>query len=293
MRELVGIAALFVTAFGVALGAQNRPSPTSLQRTETREFTSIVNGRSYRVSVSLPEAYTQDVVARFPVVYLTDANWVFALTVQAHYLLRLGKLIPDAIFVGISPSGADDFNNTAAAREFDLTPTLLPDKERQDSVTYGHEVRTGGAPNFLHVISEELIPDIDRTYRTTRDRTYIGYSLGGLFGAYALFHSPDTFNRMILVSPSLWWDEGYAAKDEERYAGAHKSLPVRLFMSDGELESDQMLGTMRRMADVLTGRHYQGLDLHTRILEGESHMSTFPVAVTRGLRTVFADNSTP
>ena len=26
----------------------------------------------------------------------------------------------------------------------------------------------------------------------------------------------------------------------------------------------------------------------TRIFEGEQHLSTFPVAVTRGLRTVFA-----
>jgi predicted alpha/beta superfamily hydrolase len=136
---------------------------------------------------------------------------------------------------------------------------------------------------------DEMIPDIERQYRTTSDRTYIGYSLGGLFGAYVLFHAPDTFKRMILVSPSLWWDNGVEFKDEERFAADHKSLPVRLFMSVGELETDQMLGSMRRMANALADRDYRGLELQTRILEGESHMSTFPVAVTRGLKTVFAE----
>ena len=69
--------------------------------------------------------------------------------------------------------------------------------------------------------------------------------------------------------------------------GTHKSLPVRLFMSVGELETDRMVGSMKRLAQALMSRHYEGLDLHPRIFEGESHPSTFPVAVTRGLKTVF------
>jgi hypothetical protein len=52
-----------------------------------------------------------------------------------------------------------------------------------------------------------------------------------------------------------------------------------------------MLAGVRRFEDVLTERHYQGLVLATRILEGERHLSTFPVAVTRGLRTVFDGGS--
>ena len=62
-------------------------------------------------------------------------------------------------------------------------------------------------------------------------------------------------------------------------------------MSVGELESDTMLGPIRRFETMLTERHYQGLDVTTRIFEGEQHLSTFPVAVTRGLTMVFAEAS--
>jgi predicted alpha/beta superfamily hydrolase len=117
--------------------------------------------------------------------------------------------------------------------------------------------------------------------------------LGGLFGAYALFQSPDTFKRMILVSPSLWWDDDLPFKQEETYAASHKELPVHLFMSDGELEVYNMIGPMRQLASKLASRKYKGLDVQTRIFEGENHTSTFPVAVTRGLKTVFAEESKP
>jgi predicted alpha/beta superfamily hydrolase len=106
-----------------------------------------------------------------------------------------------------------------------------------------------------------------------------------------MFQSPETFQRLILVSPSLFWDGNVIFKNEEAYAASHKTLPVRIFMSVGEQETDTMLAGVRRFEDVLTERHYQGLVLATRILEGERHLSTFPVAVTRGLRTVFDGGS--
>lgn len=296
MRRILVVLVLTVLGQGTPPLAQDKLVPVSLPRSESREFTSKINGRQYSVFVSLPPAYTQNADARYPVIYVTDANLVFGMTVQTHSLLSYGNIVPDALIVGIVRTGVEgappaEGNVGGAERAFDLTPTRAVEDERNLARSYKREVRTGGAPAFLRVIREELIPDIERRYRTKGDRTFIGYSLGGLFGVYALFQSPDTFQRMILVSPSLFWDSNISYKYEETYAAEHKSLPVRLFMSMGEAENDTMLGPMRRLANVLTNRRYQGLDLNTRIFEGESHLSTFPVAVTRGLRTVFADSS--
>jgi predicted alpha/beta superfamily hydrolase len=291
MRRRIGIAACVVIVFGLSLHAQDA-SP--LPRTEGREFTSKTNGLGYQVFVSLPATYATNTSATFPVIYLADANWTFALTVQTYQILRLGNQMPEAIFVGIVRAGVDDTGPVAGPpRTLDLTPTTVADFDRDATKRLNRDIRSGGAPAFLRVIRDELVPDVERRYRTNGDRTFIGYSLSGLFGAYALFHSPDTFKRMILVSPSFWWDSNVSSKFEETYAAAHKSLPVRLFMSDGELEGSDMLGTMRKMASALTDRHYPDLDLHTRIFEGENHTSTFPVAVTRGLKTVFAEIQKP
>ncbi len=295
MRATIAIAALL--AAGDWVLAQTPAGRVALPRTESREFVSAINNRAYQVLVSLPQSYSQNATARFPVIYLTDANWTFAITAQSHYLLRFGAMAPDAIIVGIVRTGVDDDprdgNTAGAERTFDLTPTRVPEEERDRAKEYLREVKSGGAPEFLRVFREELIPDIERRYRTTGDRTYIGYSLGGLFGAYALFQAPEVFQRMILVSPSLMWDDHVLFKQEQAFSSSHKALPVRLFMSVGEFETPDMVSSMRIMANTLAGRHYQGLEVSTRIFEGERHLATFPVAVTRGLRTVFGDASQP
>ena len=43
---------------------------------------------------------------------------------------------------------------------------------------------------------------------------------------------------MVLVSPSLWWDDNVSFKYKEAYAASHKSLPLRIFMSMGEQMTD-------------------------------------------------------
>ncbi len=293
-RTVMALVAVFATVTSVT--AQTVSPPVVLPRTERYDFTSKVNAAAYRVYISLPQAYVHEPAARYPVIYVTDAIWIFGLTVQTQVLLRMGSLMPEALVVGILRAGVDEGNAesrvAAAERVPDLTPTRVESEEARYQRDYQRDiVRTGGAPEFLRVFREELIPEIERRYRANGDRTYVGYSLGGLFGAYALFHAPDAFRRMVLVSPSLWWDEGITTKWEEAFAAKHKTLPVRLFMSDGELETSTMLASMRQLASTLTRRKYQGLQLHTRIFEGESHLSTFPVAVTRGLLTVFTPES--
>jgi predicted alpha/beta superfamily hydrolase len=298
MNRFLAALVYVLVAHAASVSAQAPPARVSLPRTERYDFASKVNGQAYRVYVSLPQAYVHEPAARYPVIYLTDANWVFGITVQTQVLLRIGGVMPEAMVVGIIRANVDEGNAesrlAAAERVPDLTPTRVENEEARFRKEYARdEVRTGGAPEFLRIFREELIPEIERRYRTNGNRTYVGYSLGGLFGAYALFHASDLFQRMILVSPSLWWDGNIATRYEEAYAEKHKSLPVRLFMSDGELETANMLSSMRGLASALTRRKYEGLQLHTRIFEGESHMTTFPVALTRGLTTVFAQSDEP
>jgi predicted alpha/beta superfamily hydrolase len=45
-------------------------------------------------------------------------------------------------------------------------------------------------------------------YKTNSSKTIIGESLGGLLATEILFKKPTLFNKYIIVSPSLWWDNG-------------------------------------------------------------------------------------
>ena len=156
-----------------------------------------------------------------------------------------------------------------------------------------------GANAFLHFIREELKPFINANYRTDpNDSTYVGFSGGGTFGLYTLFHHPDTFNRYVIGSPPIHWDNKVVLTYESNYAEHHNDLPVRLFMSVGRREqsddplpliepSHQFVTNLKTVANTLQERHYPGLQLTLHVFEDETHMSVIPATFSRGLRAVF------
>ena len=146
---------------------------------------------------------------------------------------------------------------------------------------------------FLRFIREELKPFINANYRTNpEDSTFLGNSYGGLFGLYALFRHPDTFNRYIAVSPSLWWGDRTIFEYEEEFADKHSDLPVKLFLAVGGLEERQyptsrMVSNLVEFHGKLEDRNYSGLEMEMIVFEGETHHAVFPGAFSRGLRSVF------
>jgi predicted alpha/beta superfamily hydrolase len=286
MRQTVAVAVLFTGWLG-HVEAQTRPAEVAIPQTEYRTFTSSLNGRHYSVAVALPSDYARNQTKRYPVLYFTDPQLHFGILTDAYRLLRISREVDELILVGV---GSEDFGGSAAARRADLTPTRNREAEAAYAQRFGGGFRIGGAPEFLRVFTEEIIPETDRRYRTTDARGCFGASLGGLFGAYALLHRPETFGRLALASPSLDWDDGVLFKDEEQFSKDHKELRVTLFMSAGELETPQMLGNMRRFVTVLSERRYGGLALHSRIFEAETHSSQAGVAIFRSLCLLFPPN---
>jgi predicted alpha/beta superfamily hydrolase len=71
---------------------------------------------------------------------------------------------------------------------------------------------SGGADRFLDFIQTELIPEIDRRYRTEACRIFTGHSLGGLIAIYILVNCPEMFQAYIASSPSLWWDDQHTLR---------------------------------------------------------------------------------
>ena len=81
------------------------------------------------------------------------------------------------------------------------------------------------------------------------------------------------------------YGDGFAFKQEAAYAERHENLPVRLFLSVGGLE--ELRRPVEQFMGVLEERNYAGLELETRIIEGERHAGNKPEAYNRGLRFVF------
>jgi len=250
---------------------------------QTRSFTlkSKEVGDEFLINLAFPKNYDPE-NRIYPVVYLTDANIFFALVTQTIRLLNFNQEIPPVILVAVGYPRDEDH---LTLRERDLTPT-----------PWDKGALAGEASRFLSFLTEELMPLINDDYPVDpADTTLMGDSYGGLFGLYALFNHPDTFKRYIIGSPSIYWDNSVIMKMEEAYSKKSNSLPVRVFLSAGQLEAVTepehagMLSNVAKLTEIFSSRKYEGLNLSTHFFPDETHLSVIPATFSRGLREVFSN----
>lgn len=259
--------------------------PVTLPNTEIRLLSSAHVRQSYKLYISLPPDY-QTQKKHYPVVYLLDADYSFALAknITDHIIER--NQMPPLILVGIAYDGALQYRLN---RTRDYTPTHTM------TGGYGPEYQkySGGGPRFREFIRSELIPFIARNYRTTEERTLVGHSYGGLFGAWTALTSPELFSNYLLISPSLWYDNYLMFGSEKEFADHHTSLPIRMFLAVGSREISEernMIADLRRFREQITARSYQNLSLEMIVCDDETHNSVFPGALTKGLRFIYPHN---
>jgi predicted alpha/beta superfamily hydrolase len=269
--SLITLATLLV---GISVSLAQTPAPpVAISDTEQRTIRSEKIGRPYDLFISLPENYSTTKQS-YPVLYVLD-GWHFPLMAFLQENNIYSKRMAPVIIVNIAQSPAGDAMKLRAA---DFSPTPLP-----QSLGGGG----GGAAMFLDFLEHELIPFIDRTYRTNpADRGLLGHSLGGKFALYALEQRPGLFQRIVAASPALFPDDSLTGEDARR---ALRALPasVRLDLSVG---SDDELGFAKSttaFAHVLDELKPKGLDYRFTVYPGENHNSVRLVSFPAGLYWVY------
>lgn len=292
----VYLAKLFASALCILLaapaGAQTEASgpaePFLLANAEAHDVRSEINGVDYRIYVSLPRGYGGS-DERYSTLYLLDADYSFLIVrnVVEHFADR-GNVQP-MIVVGVAyPEGIEELDFYRRNRTRDYTPTHTPDGG------YGPEIQamSGGGPDFRDFLGDELIPFIDSRYRTTGERGLSGHSFGGLFATFVMLTRPELFDDYLIVSPSLWYDEGVIFELEESYAASHDDLPARAMFTVGAFENQPqngraMVDDLLRLRARLDGRGYAGFESFAHVFEGETHNSVYPAAITRSLSVLY------
>jgi uncharacterized protein len=246
------------------------------------EIHSKVLNEDRAVWVRTPAGY-QDSKDVYPVLYQTDApQHVNEIGSTIDFLVTNNRM-PQVIVVGI---GNTDRNR-------DLTPTHADVKNADGTVM--PFPTSGGADKFLDFIQTELIPEIEKRYRTAPYRIFSGHSFGGLFAIHALITRPDLFNAYIAVSPSLQWDDGHTFHQAQGFFAKHAELKKTLFFSLGnEGEKPNPMGeNFVGLQNTLTAGVPKGFIWKSERYPDEDHGSTVLRAHYAGLRTVFSDWQVP
>ena len=212
---------------------------------------------------------------RFPVLYLTDGGSNVNEIGSTIDFLADGNFMPPLIVVGIT--------NTDRVR--DLTPSHADVKRSDGTIT--RYPTSGGADKFLDFIQTELVPEIERRYKTAPYRIITGHSLGGLFAVHTVMARPELFNAAIASSPSLWWNDFVTLRRMEEFLSKRKEFNRTLFFSLGDEGGDMMEG-FTRLQKIVSSNLPKGFVARSAQYPEETHGSTELLSHYAGLRIIFA-----
>ena len=279
------------------------PTEVRLHGSEVHVLRSHAVGDDFEISVFPPMVPVDGPV---PVVYCSDANLTVGMAANIVQMLQGGAEIPPVGLVCVGyPLGGDDLVQVVRLRTRDFMATNDPVREAGHSEMASIDgVRGGGADAFLEFLTGELRPWVDANFDVTDDSTYVGYSDGGLFGTYTLFHRPSAFRRYVIGSPSLCWNREVSTAYEAEYAAKHDDLDATVFLCAGAdeevlppampdpvarlLRGADRAKLTRELGESLESRGYPSLNLTTRIFPEETHFTMPALLIAHGLRTVFA-----
>lgn len=268
-------------------GQRGRGLPYEMAGTEVWTVPDPASGRNYQVFVSLPMSYSVSPDRRYPVLYVTDADYAFPVVrALARRLNAEGPKLSEFILVGLSYAVGEE---PMPSRRRDYTPTSLAPENAPSEDVHGQ----GRA--YIDYVRDRVIPYVAQHYRTDeKRRLLLGHSYGALLASQVLFTDPGVFSGYVLGSPSFWYDSNVIDQFERNYAQRHKDLNAEVYMYVGEHEAPaygqryDMVGDAQRMERRLYSRQYPSLRLQFEVLDDEDHLSVAPRGFTRGLKHLLA-----
>jgi predicted alpha/beta superfamily hydrolase len=268
-------------------------APYQLDATDVRDLPARALQRDYQLYIALPDSYATG-KRRYPVVFVTDANYAFPLVRSIAQRLHKHAGLEETIVVGLSYARGD---TGVFSRRRDYTPSI-PRAHAYRSDTPGRTVAFGEAQAYGRYLADEVMPFIAANYRADMARAvFVGHSYGSLLGIQMLLDRPATFAHYILGSPSLWFDGGILFDREQAYAARYKDMAASVYFGIGSTETlapgrqrnrsedhADMLADLRDFDGALKAHRYRGLTTRLEVFPGEDHASVFPFLLTHGLR---------
>jgi hypothetical protein len=234
----------------------------------------------FTIQVCLPKAY--DKLKEYPVVYLLDADKSIGMAKEIADWLMFGKEIQDILIVGISYNKDDDTWWINRSRDYIPTSDTVSDFGK-------YWPKAGGADRFLDYLQYSVMPSIEKKFLVNKRCTgIVGFSFGGLLVSYTMITRPNLFERYIIISPGLIWDNSLVSRLEDKYYQSNKELRKKVFISISSVDPKTIvIEPTKKFVEVINSRNYQGLELTYEYYENETHFSGYPRALTAGLKKLY------
>ena len=255
---------------------------------KTYQLKSTILNEQRNYSVYLPLSYSENPNQVYPVIYLLDGDpthlKAVAGLVEALSTERLEEQIQEAIIVAIP-------NSKNAIRERDFTPTNV-DWTFNGKLLEKFE-NIGNAANYSAFFEKELIPLINKNYRTSTKRVLIGESFGGLFASYVLLTNHALFTDYLIIDATYLWDNNYLNRYFDEKQLINKLLKGNVyftFANNGKAFGEIGKTNYRwglAFAEKLKAHSSDNLIINQRYFEDETHGTVSALSWYYGLKSLF------
>lgn len=268
--------------------ATNAQTKTELSKPLTigniDQIYSTVLGENRTLNIYLPEGYKEKDTTKYPVIYVLDGSidedFLHIVGIVQYNNFSWINRVPKSIVVGIA--------NVDRRRDFTGPTKFEIDKQ--------HAPTGGGSSKFIKFIEQELQPFINKKYKSNNQKTIIGQSLAGLLATEILFTKPYLFDKYIIVSPSLWWNDGSLLKANPEILSDSFNKPISIYIGVGKegltpgLDNHVMEVDANLLYDKIKQGKSKTLKTYFDYLPNENHATVTHPAVFNAFRLLYPQN---
>lgn len=280
MRSFLIVAFLFLTSF-VQAQESGKDSSKPFVLGVIDELYSKELGERRTVNIYLPEGYDKNDTVTYPVIYLLDGgadeDFIHVAGLIQFNTFSWIDRVPKSIVVGIV--------NTDRKRDLTFPSSVKEEKEQYKTA--------GSSARFIAFLQKELQPFISNKYKGGPSKMLIGQSLAGLLAAEILLKHPLLFNKYIIISPSLWWDNGSLLNQSSSLLQDTFTQVTDVYIGVGKegltpgshprvMEVDANL-----LADKIKAGKSKKVTVHFDYLPQEDHATIMHLAVFNALRMLY------
>ncbi|MGN8226393.1 alpha/beta hydrolase [Gracilimonas sp. BCB1] len=120
-------------------------------------------------------------------------------------------------------------------------------------------------------ILNKVKPFIDQNFRTKQGKEFTalgGSSLGGLITLYLGLNHPDVFSKLLVVSPSVWWDGRMIIDEVKQLPG---TTGQHIWLDMGTAEGEGAVDNAKALHRALAEKGWSARNLKFIIEEGAAH----------------------
>lgn len=220
-------------------------------------------GKARQISIITPPSYDFESDKKYPVIYVLDGEYLldpFNGTLQYGYYF---DDLPEVILVGIHQEKNND--------------RILDSRSDEDGLP------AEKSANFYEFIATEVIPFINKNYRTVSYKAIAGHDVTAGFLNFFLYKDNPVFDAYISLCPDL----AYEMENRLENRLQIMTKPISYFQATSPADEKTIFERVKLLDENLKKVENKNISYKLLNIDGYSHYSLVPIAIPQALYHIF------